>query len=115
MRLVLIVLVLVGSLVGQNFLPTVNTVSVNGTTCTLTVIDSQVSVATECVASNGSVLSRSVHVPRVKGSILGTDDIACLLSTDGTIVKLQCSNNSVVVLDGILTPVPTHKQWWLVW
>ncbi len=105
-------------------LPPVNTLTIVGVTCTYTVIDPQMSVATECVDSTGTILYRSVTIPHIKGNLIGAGPIQCLLSTDGAAVptvRLQCMTDDdtaigpKIALDGKLAPVIKKHQWWLFW
>lgn len=104
-------------------LPVVNTITTAGVTCTFTVVDSLLSVSTDCVSvADGVILDRRVTQPSAKGAILGTGPIMCVYGISGTAVKLQCLTDDGVTspkitLDGTLVPPAAGKvrQWWVFW
>lgn len=125
MKLLFTFVLFLGAATAQNppaTLPTVNTVSIAGVTCTFTVTDSKISLSVDCVASDGTVLDREIHTPSPHGTLVGGGPISCLYGNhaDGY-VMLQCAvideANAVtkIVLDGKLAPVTKKRQWWLFW
>lgn len=106
-------------------LPAVNILTVNGVTCTFTVIDGNASVSTDCLlVSDGTILARSVNAPQTKGTLLGTGPILCLLSKTAAtppVVNFECSTDDdtavgpKVALKGTLAGVSKTRQWWIFW
>lgn len=105
-------------------LPSSNTLTSAGITCTFNVIDNQMSVSSQCVDASGTILHQGSAAPHVKGTLLGTGPILCLHWTDGAptpTVRLQCSSDDdtgpgpKMVLDGKLAPVNKKRVWWLFW
>lgn len=105
-------------------LPPVNTLTVAGQTCTFSVADAQMSVSTDCVLADGTIIARSVHTAQPKGTVIGINAILCTYwladaTTSPATVRLQCMTDddavSKVVLDGKLAPVNKKRQWWLFW
>lgn len=121
----LFLLILNPLIVNSQTLPVVNPITSQAIICTFTVIDSTSSVTTECIQiSDGTILARSVHSPQIKGTILGTGPILCLLSKTSAappIVNFQCtsdddtSSGPKIVLNGILPSVTKLRKWWIFW
>ena len=88
---------------------------------TFTVADAKGALATECLATDGTILKRSVETPQEKGSLLGTGPILCLYWQAGADVRLQCSTDDdsatgpKLALDGKVIGVQKKRQWWLFW
>lgn len=106
-------------------LPVVNILTVNGVSCSFTVIDNISSVATECIqVSDGSIIVRSVHTPQLKGAAIGSGPILCLLwktTTTPPAVNLQCTTDDdsasgpKLALNGVLPTVTKLRKWWILW
>lgn len=125
MKLAIAVLIFAAFAFGQTLptLPPVNTLTVSGVTCTITVIDQQMSVSGECLAADGTILYRATVTPSTKGNLVGAGPIVCLHWTDGAAtptVRLQCSTDDdttapKLALDGKLAPVSKKRSWWIFW
>jgi len=105
-------------------LPAVNVLSAGGITCTFTVVDAQMGLATECLDSAGFLISRAANIATTKGSLTGAGPILCLYGIDNATppnVRLQCMTDDDpevaprIVLDGKLAPVAKKRQWWIFW
>lgn len=105
-------------------LPSINTISAAGVTCTLSVIDNLMGISSQCVDTSGTILHQGSAVANVKGTVVGTGPILCLYWTDGAptpTVRLQCSSDDdtgpgpKLVIDGKLAPVNKKRQWFLFW
>lgn len=121
-RTLTLALVFAVGLVAQTTLPAVNTVTVGGTSCTITVIDPQMNVFTECIlTADGTILERAVSTPSKNGKVIGAGPIACLYGIDASgSVILQCLtddgvNVPKITLNGKLAPVSKVRQWTLFW
>lgn len=127
MKSSLLFLLSAGILLSQTLptLPAVSTITIGTTTCTLTVVDSLMSVSGQCLSADGTILGQEVKAPHVKGAPLGLGPVFCLLWTDGApspTVRLQCASDDDVTppklaIDGKLAPPAAGKkrQWWIFW